>query len=288
MSRSNPTEDRLKNPAVKFFEWSGSEGTLKWYDKETKENYLVTLPFTFLVLDQLNTVSGYDKNIGGFYATEVRNAKDPITVFANKKPIQTGEWKTELKLINGTKFTKSIYIAFYDDQKQMQIGNIKFSGSALSGLSDKTVEQNLKDYRANPQENELFSETFLSNVGWFNFCDGWKGQIEEIGVQIIGKVWDKNGTSVFYRPVFKANTKVTPETNEKALQLDRELQTYLTAYLAQNKQPEQAQAASATGNNSYINQRNAELDDYEKSTDTKFDDSNGLPPVEDDDQSIPF
>jgi hypothetical protein len=47
------------NPATKFFEWKSNEKTFAYYDKETKTNVSVELPFKFLVLDELHTVKGW-------------------------------------------------------------------------------------------------------------------------------------------------------------------------------------------------------------------------------------
>ena len=37
MSRSNPTENTNPNPAVRFFEWNGEGGAVRYYDKTAKK-----------------------------------------------------------------------------------------------------------------------------------------------------------------------------------------------------------------------------------------------------------
>ena len=64
MSRSNPTANN-PNPSARWFEWKGSTGKLVWYDKEQKVNNEVPNGFTFLVLDQLSTVTGYNSKVKG-------------------------------------------------------------------------------------------------------------------------------------------------------------------------------------------------------------------------------
>ena len=81
MSRSNPQE-HLSNPAVRWFEWNGEKGVIRFYDKDAKTNVDVPLPFTFLLLDQLATVRGWhDASASGIYANEVRDTtKDTLVV----------------------------------------------------------------------------------------------------------------------------------------------------------------------------------------------------------------
>lgn len=61
------------NPAGKFFEWKSNEKTFVYFDKETKTNVTVPLPFKFLVLDELHTIKGWnDATESGIYANEVK------------------------------------------------------------------------------------------------------------------------------------------------------------------------------------------------------------------------
>ena len=39
MSRSNPT-DNTPNPAVRWFEWNGEQGGIRYYDKDKKTQLL--------------------------------------------------------------------------------------------------------------------------------------------------------------------------------------------------------------------------------------------------------
>lgn len=225
MSRSDKTLNEYNtNPALRFFEWSGEKGQFKWYDKETKETHFIDKPFTFLVLDQLNTIKGYDEATDtGFFANEVRNTKTPITLRTKAGIVKTGLWKGDLEHIDGTAFTKSVYIGFKLDG-QLVLGNLQLKGSALGGLSDKA-----------PNIKELDAE-YCRRVGWFNFTRATP-DIEDIAVAWTGIEKDKKGSNAFYRPVFSRVDNISQETLDAAVELDKILQTYLKAYLSRDDTP---------------------------------------------------
>ena len=238
MSRSDKTlnTEKPNSPCVRYFEWAGSKGQLKWYNKETKENIFVTLPFRFLVLDQLNTVTGYDKKTdSSFWSPEVRRNSDPLYVHKRgvALPLCIGPWR-DIKEIapRGAKFTKSVYIAFKDDDGELKIGNLRLSGAAISGLSDDAIAKNIQDFKKDKGNTELFEDDFLKRVGWFKFVNTCPGDIEDIAVEIDSVIADVNGTVEFMRPVFKRVPLVSEETANAALELDRILQKYLTEYFA--------------------------------------------------------
>lgn len=209
MSRSN--NEQLVNPAKRFFEWSGSEGKIKWYDKETKENVYIDLPFTFLVLDTLVTITGYsDADQSGYWSNEIRSTqKDELTVRTKHGIAKRGLY-SEVKDLVGAKYTQSVYIA-YRGENGLEIGNLKLSGSAIGP--------------------------------WIEFRKG--RDIYSGAVAVTGKTQEKKGANKYFAPVFEAKT-TSEETNARANELDQELQAYLIPYL--NRQPEVAQAASVNGN----------------------------------------
>ena len=73
---------QIQNPCTKWFKWKGSTGTVVYYDKLTKEDVEVKLPFTFLLLDVLATIKGFDKSTKeSIWSNEVRNTKEtPLLV----------------------------------------------------------------------------------------------------------------------------------------------------------------------------------------------------------------
>lgn len=195
MSRSNPT---LQNPAQHFFEWKAGEGKLQWYDKEKEKNVLVKLPFEFLVLDELHTVTGYSKqDESGIWANEVRYIKDePLYVKTRRGPIEDATY-SELKQTNrkGGKYAKSIYLA-HKIGEEWVIGNFKAHGSAVSA--------------------------------WIEFSKKYHTQDGKI-IMTRGKQ-EEAQTGPFFPPAFEW-VRSTAEENEIAIDLDKELQVYLSQYL---------------------------------------------------------
>jgi hypothetical protein len=137
MSRSQPTP---VNPAKKFFEWSGSTGDLSYYDREQKKKIAVDIPFEFMVLDQLATVTGFsDDDQSSYWSNELRNTKkQQFTVKTSKGIKETGLYEnlTDVRS-KGAKYTKSIYIAYKGEADEgWVLGNLKVSGAAVRAWID--------------------------------------------------------------------------------------------------------------------------------------------------------
>lgn len=143
MSYSNPKQ---KNPAKKFVRWSSTDACFVYYDKENSED--VKIPagkengFYFVVLDELNTISGYNKEINsGIYANEVHSLSDePLNVKSFKGNIKIvgkyAEIKNEINSVGG-KFTKSLYAIWIKGKNDCELINIQLSGSGFQGWIDK-------------------------------------------------------------------------------------------------------------------------------------------------------
>jgi hypothetical protein len=204
MSRSNNTE--LYNPAKKFFQWDSDNKQFNWYNKETKKKVPVPLPFTFIVLDYLVTIKGFnDAEQSGFYSNEIRseNLKKDILVVRDKKGVAAAglyEQVIHSADCTGAQFCQSVYIAYKED-KQLVIGNIAFTGCSLGAFFDFKKSNKLLEISCQVK----------------TFLPGKKGKVE------------------FNSPVFNA-LPVSEETNQKAIELDKELQEYLSKYLAIQKQ----------------------------------------------------
>jgi hypothetical protein len=199
MSRSNPT---LTNPAEHFFEWSGSKGLLQWWDKENQKNVQVKLPFEFLVLDELATITGYSKYLeSGYWSNEVRNiSKDELFVRTKKGPFEAGLYANLAQTrAKGGKYAQSIYLA-HKIGDEWVIGNIKAHGSALSAWIE-------------------FSKSHATETGKITMTRGEK---------------ESAPTGEYYPPLFSW-AKSSHEEDEVAKDLDRELQIYLNQYLATPK-----------------------------------------------------
>lgn len=194
MSRSNPT---LENPAKRFFTWKGGVGRLVWYDKEEKKEVEVKLPFSFMVLDQLATITGYDdKDESSYWSNEVRSvAKEMLTVKTSKGIKEVGLYKDLKTRQWGAKYAKSIYIA-YKEGDEWVIGNLKASGAALTA--------------------------------WIEFGRRYKADNGKCA--IMGSEEATKGATKYHIPVFEWTNADTSE-DEIAIDLDKQLQTHLNQYL---------------------------------------------------------
>jgi hypothetical protein len=228
MSRSNPNQSSLTNPCQKWFKWKGNSGTLTYYDKERKEDIEVLMPFTFIYLDQLHTIKGFSEADGeGIYANEIKEIKtSPISVRVGKREVFKGLYSEikERSVSLGGKYCQSVYIAYKDETGNLVLGNISFMGSSLSGGEHKIGKG---------------KEAKIENIqGWLEFSKGKTKDLESKAVVITkeDRVCTK-GATAFYAPKFKL-VEVGAETNEKATELDRQLQEYLAQYLMAKPQAE--------------------------------------------------
>lgn len=204
MSRTNPNQTRPSNPAHIFIEWAGAkdQGFLFYYDKEAKKKVPLKFPFSFMLLDELTTIKGFNDSLNcGIYSNEIRNTLTDTLHVRSFKPgvIITGiyqEIKGAIKLASG-KYSKSMYIAIPGKELTV-IGNLNLKGISFSA--------------------------------WLDFSKG-NSQLYEEGITITGAEPFTNKLGTFMKPVFKI-THVTPENNAKAGQLQKELKEYLAAYFA--------------------------------------------------------
>lgn len=211
MSRSNPTVEN-PNPAVRWMDWGGADGKLKYYNKVDKENVEIGDDFTFLLLDNLASIKGWhDPSGSGIYSNEVRDTRsDMFVVKSFKGGILCEGFYADIKdRVNslGGKFTSNLYVAFKDGD-ELKIGVISFSGAALGA--------------------------------WMEFSKENRSDLYSSAVRIKGSVEGKKGKVVFKVPAF-IMVKTTPATNEAATELDKKLRVYLTAYMSRAK-TEQAKA----------------------------------------------
>lgn len=209
MSRSNPNVN-ASNPAVRWFEWNGEKGNVRYYDKDKKENVDVVLPFTFLLLDELASVRGWDDaSESGIYSNEVRDTTKDVLVVKSFKggTIAEGYYKAIKDRVNtrGASFVANCYIATKINDV-LTLCSLRFKGSALGA--------------------------------WMEFRKAQRSGLYDSAVRITGFTEGKKGRITFRMPAFELKA-TSPETNDAALALDEELQTFLTAYL-QRKTRDQA------------------------------------------------
>lgn len=215
MSRSNPTETS-PNPCSKWLDWSGKNGNLKFYDKESKTNVSVPLPFTFILLDVLSCIKGWhDASDSGIFSNEVRDTRAETLIVKSfgGQSIAEGFYKSISDRVKaaGGHFSGSIYIAFKDEGKLI-LGNLQLKGAAL--------------------------------FAWSDFQKANQGAIYKQAISITGAMEGKKGAVVYQVPTF-ALVDLSPQTNEEATKLDAEFQKYLSGYFKRTRSEQVAEAPAA-------------------------------------------
>jgi len=205
-NRAKAFQAPLSNPAKRFLEWKSNDKCFSYYDKEKKENVSVALPFKFLVLDQLHTVSGWnDATSSGIFSNEVKFiSKQVMTV----KPFKGNEIAKGLyadikeKVKNaGGHYVKSIYIMLEDGT----LANIQLKGSA--------VQQ------------------------WGEFTNKSLSRLPEEWVVVDKAVDGKKGAVKYTTPGFTFGGSLSDEQANQADLVFDELETYLKAYLIKEEAP---------------------------------------------------
>lgn len=203
MSRSQPTG--AASPATRFFEWSAEKGQLQYYDKQAEGNVPVKLPFSYLILDEVSQVGGGAKVNGkyeGYWSNAVKNLNTQIITVKSRNGVVAQGLYADLKERKGLSYIKGLYIAFYGENNDLQIGYLKLKGSSLGAWFDFT-----KSHR------DIYKGAFTI-----------KGKSEPIAGQ--------NGD--YYHPVFAHKLDVSAEADAEAIELDKQLQEYFKSYFAQS------------------------------------------------------
>ncbi len=213
MSLSNPNENGTPNPASRWFEWNGEKGQVRYYDKDAKENVVVALPFTFILMDKLASVRGWhDASSSGIYSNLVKDTTKDVLVVKSFKggTLAEGLYKDIKDRVNaaGGHYTANCYTAFKSDDG-LKVGVLQFKGAALGA--------------------------------WMEFGKQAGSDIYKKAVVLHGTTEGKKGRVVFYTPQFKL-TDIAPETLAAAVKLDKGLQEWLTGYLSRNTRQQAEQA----------------------------------------------
>lgn len=196
MSRSNP---RLKNPCTRWFDWDGEKGLVKYYDKEAEENVEIPLPFTFLALDEMAKVTGWDEPRNEkIFSNEVRNTgQEALSVKADGKEIARGMYGDIKGTVEdrGGNYTASLYLAYKGEDDELKIGNLALKRSSLRAwLEFKEIHGHevfqkavvIRDFEESSFENEE-EETVTYRVPAFDLRDVKKDsarQAHELDVKL--------------------------------------------------------------------------------------------------------
>lgn len=229
MSRSNPHENSSPNPAVRWFEWNGEKGLVRYYDKEAKKQVDVGSDFTFLLLDQLGSVRGWhDASDSGIYSNEVKDTRQETLIVKSFKggTLAEGIYRDIKDRVNslGGQFVTNCYIAFKNGGTGLAIGSLRFKGAALRA--------------------------------WMEFTKAHRKELYEKAIRIHGSEQGKKGRIVFHTPILELKD-VSPDTNNIAKALDTELQTFFASYF---KRPKREQVSQPPQDTDEVPQGNE--DDY--------------------------
>lgn len=216
MSRSNPSA-HAPNPAVRWFEWNGEHGTVRFFDKDSKKNIDVPLPFTFLLLDELASVRGWhDASESGIYSNEVKDTRTDLLVVKSFKggTLAEGVYKDIKDRVNtlGGQFVANCYVAFKHNG-DLAIASLRFKGSALGA--------------------------------WMEFRKAHRNELYKWAVDITGYTEGKKGRIVFRMPTFELRV-VSDETQNRAFALDAQLQEWLSGYFSR-RTSDQPEASTTNG-----------------------------------------
>ena len=204
------------NPSTKFIEWKSNDKQFSYYDKETKLNVAIPLPFKFLALDEMHTVKGWsDSCQSEIYSNEVKFiSKEILTV----KPFKGNEIakglysdiKEKVKAA-GAHYVKSIYIMLEDGS----LANLQLKGASCQSWGDFT----------NKNRQRLPDE-------WVNIKSSLEG---------------KKGAVKYYTPVFEFDKSLSESEMDLADNAFGILETYLKAYLVKSE-PTETMEDEALGN----------------------------------------
>lgn len=192
------------NPSTKFLNWKSNDKCFSYYDKELKENVSVQLPFRFLVLDEMHTISGWnDATSSGIFSNEVKFiSKEIMTVKPFKgNEIAKGLYKDikEKIVAAGGHYVKSIYIMLEDGS----LANLQLKGSAVQK--------------------------------WGEFTQKTRKRLPDEWVQVTKAIEGKKGAVKFFTPDFSFERSITEDEAMQADEAFNILETYLKTYLTKSE-----------------------------------------------------
>ena len=192
------------NPSTKYIEWKSNEKSFSFYDKETKANVTIPLPFKFLTLDELHTVKGWnDATSSAIFSNEVKYiSKDIMTVKPFKgNEIAKGLYKDikEKIVAAGAHCTKSVYIMLEDGS----LANLQLKGSAVQA--------------------------------WGEFTQKTRSRLSDEWVSVKTSKEGKKGAVKFSIPEFGFDGSLSDEQENMADDAFNTLESFLKTYLAKSE-----------------------------------------------------
>jgi hypothetical protein len=221
MSRSNPT-DNAPHPCARWIEWDGSNGEFRYYDKDQKANVGMGDALTFILLDQLATIKGWhDASDSSIFSNEIRDINQDVLVVKSFKggTLAEGAYKQirDRIIAHGGHFTSNLYAAIKIGEG-LGIVSIQFKGAALSS--------------------------------WMEFSKKNRADLYKKAIRCKGFDEGKKGKIIFRTPIFGL-ADVSPETDAKAIECDKELQEFLKNYFARTRVEQAAPSPAVTNGASH-------------------------------------
>lgn len=212
MSRHDETIGRMPNPSQFFLEWNTTENTLCYYSKEETKNTPFPLPFRFLALKFMNSITGYNKGLKqGIYSNEVQDTRlEHFRVNLRDGSILASGLYADIKdEVNkaGGKFTRSIYAI----TPKGVIVNIQLKGSQTQSFS--SIEK---------------------------FGNRWRDEWIQVS-SFEKKIYKTDEKDVEYTvPVFSFGGSLTPDDEAKATKAYSLIRDYFNSKPAQSTGPHNA------------------------------------------------
>jgi len=236
-----------KNVASKMLQWKSVDAAMSYYDKDSKENVTLPLPFEFVVLlkDYVSFNGFHEATNKGFWSNEVKNPNDMVHIRCGNdivKSFKKSDWKTvkELPELKGCKYTQIAYVsATLPEDDEPQIYRIMLNGASLTG--GITVDKKTGKEHAD-QETD----------GWIRFtnklCKTDANMLFKVSVVINGSKSKKNGAVNYTLPVFEAK-ELDPddkETNDLYEVQYKQVLDWFTYYNAEQRKFDANPQAAAT------------------------------------------
>jgi len=199
-NRKQAFNQPMSNPAKTFLEWKSKTKSFSYWNKEQEKEIEQTLPFKFLLLDELHTVGGWhDSSQSRIHSNEVKFiGKQELIVKAFKggtlvKGVYS-EIKDKAKNCGGH-YLKSIYIMLSDGS----LSNIKLKGSAVKE--------------------------------WGDFTQANRSKLSSNWIEINGAKDGKKGAVSFSTPEFTVGSVLSSDEESIADKCFDGLESFLKAYL---------------------------------------------------------
>lgn len=185
MSRHEESIGRMPNPSQYFLEWDSEKNCFCYYSKEEQERKPFPLPFKFLALKFMNTITGFNEDTKqGIYANEVSDTRiEHFRVsYRDGSSLASGLYSDIKDEVNhfGGRFTRSIYAI----TPKGKIANIRIKGGQMLNFGviekfgnrwrDEWIEVKSYETKINPHSEREYTIPVFSFGGGLQQSDAVK------------------------------------------------------------------------------------------------------------------